>query len=79
MKPVIEVQKLVKVYGKRSTAFTALKNIDLTINEGESVAIVGKSGSGKSTLMHLIALLDRPTEGTIKIDGVDSTKLSSAS
>ena len=77
MKPVIEVQKLVKVYGKRSTAFTALKNIDLTINEGESVAIVGKSGSGKSTLMHLIALLDRPTEGTIKIDGVDSTKLSS--
>lgn len=73
MKPVIEVQKLVKVYGKRSTAFTALKNIDLTINEGESVAIVGKSGSGKSTLMHLIALLDRPTEGTIKIDGVDST------
>ena len=77
MKPVIEVQKLVKVYGKRSTAFTALKNIDLTIHEGESVAIVGKSGSGKSTLMHLIALLDRPTEGTIKIDGVDSTKLSS--
>lgn len=76
MKPVIEVQNLVKVYGKRSTAFTALKNINLTINEGESVAIVGKSGSGKSTLMHLIALLDRPTEGTIKIDGVDSTKLS---
>jgi len=75
MKPVIEVQKLVKVYGKRSTAFTALKNINLSINEGESVAIIGKSGSGKSTLMHLIALLDRPTEGTIKIDGIDSTKL----
>lgn len=75
MKPVIEVNNLVKVYGKRSTAFTALKNVSLTINEGESVAIVGKSGSGKSTLMHLIALLDRPTEGTIKIDGVNSTKL----
>lgn len=75
MKKVIEVKKLKKIYGKRSTAFTALKNIDLTIEAGESVAIVGKSGSGKSTLMHLLALLDRPTEGSIEIDGVDSTKL----
>ncbi len=75
MKPVIEVKDLVKVYGKKSTAFTALKKINLQINEGESVAIVGKSGSGKSTLMHLIALLDRPTKGKIEIDGTDSTKL----
>lgn len=75
MNTVIEVRDLVKVYGKRSTAFEALKHIDLDIYEGESVAIVGKSGSGKSTLMHLLALLDRPTSGTIKIDGVDSTKL----
>ena len=75
MEPVIEVKNLVKVYGKRSTAFTALKDINLTINPGESVAIVGKSGSGKSTLMHLLALLDRPTKGVVKIDGVDSTKL----
>lgn len=75
MKPVIEVKNLVKVYGKRSTAFTALKKINLEINKGESVAIVGKSGSGKSTLMHLLALLDRPTEGSIIIDGTDSTKL----
>lgn len=76
MKPVIEVKDLIKIYGKRSTAFTALKNINLTINQGESVAIVGKSGSGKSTLMHLIALLDRPTSGQIKINGIESTKLS---
>lgn len=75
MEPVIEVKNLVKVYGKHSTAFTALKDINLTINAGESVAIVGKSGSGKSTLMHLLALLDKPTKGTVKIDGVDSTKL----
>lgn len=75
MNSVIEVKNLTKVYGKRSTAFTALKNINLDIYEGESVAIVGKSGSGKSTLMHLLALLDRPTEGTVKIDGVESTKL----
>ncbi len=76
MKKVIEVKNLVKVYGKRETAFEALKGIDLDIYEGESVAIVGKSGSGKSTLMHLLALLDKPTSGTIKIDGIDSTKLS---
>jgi putative ABC transport system ATP-binding protein len=75
MEPVIEVKNLVKIYGKRSTAFTALKDINLTINTGESVAIVGKSGSGKSTLMHLLALLDKPTKGTVKIDGIESTKL----
>lgn len=75
-KPIIEVKNLTKTYGKRATAFTALKDINLTIYEGETVAIVGKSGSGKSTLMHLIALLDKPTSGIIKIDGVDSTKLS---
>lgn len=75
MNKVIEVQKLVKVYGKRSAAFKALKDINLDIYEGESVAIIGKSGSGKSTLMHLIALLDKPTSGSIKINGVDSTKL----
>lgn len=75
MEPVIEVKNLVKIYGKRSTAFTALKDINLTINAGESVAIVGKSGSGKSTLMHLLALLDKPTKGTVKIDGIESTKL----
>lgn len=77
MEPIIKVNKLVKVYGKRSTAYTALKGINLEIFPGESVAIVGKSGSGKSTLMHLLALLDKPTEGTVVIDGVDSTKLKS--
>lgn len=75
MKPIIEVKNLTKVYGKRSNAYTALKNINLAINPGESVAIVGKSGSGKSTLMHLLALLDRPTKGSVIIDGIDSTKL----
>lgn len=75
MNTLIEVRDLTKTYGKRSTAFQALKGINLDIYEGESVAIVGKSGSGKSTLMHLLALLDRPTSGTIKIDGINSTKL----
>lgn len=76
MNKVIEVHDLVKVYGKRAAAFEALKGVSLEINAGESVAIVGKSGSGKSTLMHLLALLDKPTSGTIRIDGIDSTKLS---
>ena len=76
MKKVIEVSNLTKVYGKKSAAFTALKGINLEIYEGESVAIVGKSGSGKSTLMHLLALLDTPTKGTVKIDGENAKSLS---
>lgn len=75
MEPIIKVKDLVKVYGKRSNAFTALKKINLEIFPGETVAIVGKSGSGKSTLMHLLALLDRPTSGSIMIDGIESTRL----
>lgn len=75
MEPIIEVKNLTKIYGKKAAAFTALKDINLKIYEGESVAIVGKSGSGKSTLMHLIALLDTPTKGAVFIDGENATKL----
>lgn len=77
MNTIIEVKNLSKTYGKKATAFTALKNINLSIEKGESVAIVGKSGSGKSTLMHLLALLDKPTKGHIIINGKDSKELSS--
>lgn len=75
MEKVIEVKNLGKTYGKKAAAFVALKDINLSIYEGESVAIVGKSGSGKSTLMHLLALLDKPTKGQVLIDGVDASKL----
>ena len=75
MSKVIEAKNLSKIYGKKATAFTALKDINLSIEEGESVAIVGKSGSGKSTLMHILALLDRPTKGEIFIDGKNASKL----
>ncbi|MBP7807613.1 ATP-binding cassette domain-containing protein, partial [Candidatus Saccharibacteria bacterium] len=75
MNTLLQTKKLSKTYGKGETAFTALKGIDLTIKEGETIAVIGKSGSGKSTLMHLLALLDSPTKGSITINGIDASTL----
>jgi len=72
---LLETKGLHKVYGKKNTRFEALRGVDLKINTGETVAIIGKSGSGKSTLMHLLALLDQPTSGTIKLNGNNTAKL----
>lgn len=72
---VIAAQNLQKTYGKKDTAFTALYSVDLAIAAGESVAIIGKSGSGKSTLMHLLALLDKPSSGSVIVDNQDASKL----
>lgn len=55
--------------------FRALKGVDVDINEGEFTSIIGPSGSGKSTLMHIIGLLDKPTDGLIEYDGIDIKKL----
>jgi putative ABC transport system ATP-binding protein len=74
---VIATKNLKKIYGKKESAFTALSDIDLAIDQGEAVAIIGKSGSGKSTLMHLLALLDEPTKGTIIVNNSDAHELSS--
>lgn len=72
---MIEVKNVTKTYGKKQNAFTALKDVSLTIPEGASVAILGKSGSGKSTLMHVMSGLDRPQQGEVIVDGQNILKL----
>lgn len=74
---LIQVHSVSKVYGKGQSEFTALKNVVFDIASGESVAIVGKSGSGKSTLMHIMSGLDRPTEGSVTVDGSELVKMKS--
>jgi putative ABC transport system ATP-binding protein len=66
---LIETHNLSKTYGKGDTAVTALHRIHLKVEPGEFVAVMGPSGCGKSTLLHLLGGLDRPTEGSVVIDG----------
>jgi putative ABC transport system ATP-binding protein len=68
--PVLELETVTKTYGQQPPV-PALRGVSLTIGQGELVAIVGPSGSGKTTLLHVIGTLDRPTEGTVRIDGID--------
>jgi len=68
---MLTTKELCKTYGSGEVKVDALKNINLTINQGEFVAIVGASGSGKSTLLHAMAGLDKPTGGNIIIDNQD--------
>lgn len=72
---MIEVKHITKIYGKKKNAFTALDDVSLNIEEGSSVAVLGKSGSGKSTLMHAISGLDKPQKGRVLIDGEDILRL----
>lgn len=73
---MIKLEDVNKVYGKRDNAFHALSDINLSLPENKTIAIIGKSGSGKSTLLHLLGGLDRPTSGTINIHDKELTGLS---
>jgi putative ABC transport system ATP-binding protein len=74
-KYLVEASGLKKIYKLGKTEVHALRGVDLKASPGEFVAVMGVSGSGKSTLLHLLGALDRPTEGSIKIDGVDLSTL----
>ncbi|HMS50121.1 MAG TPA: ABC transporter ATP-binding protein [Candidatus Saccharibacteria bacterium] len=64
---MIEVKNVTKTYGKKENTFTALDNVSFSVEDGATVAIVGKSGSGKSTLMHIMSGLDHPTSGEVQL------------
>ena len=74
-RPVVELRGVRRVFGTEPPV-EALRGIDLTVYEGDWLAILGPSGSGKSTLLNILGCLDRPTEGTFLIDGIDAAGLS---
>ena len=76
--PIIEIRGLRKTFGQGEAAVTALDGIDLSIEKGEIYGIIGLSGAGKSTLVRCMNLLEKPTEGTVRVDGQDITTLSPA-
>ncbi|OGU17923.1 MAG: macrolide ABC transporter permease/ATP-binding protein MacB [Geobacteraceae bacterium GWC2_53_11] len=75
-RPLLEIKGLVRRFSTGDQQVDVLKGIDLTINAGEMVAIIGASGSGKSTLMNILGCLDRPSEGSYRIDGRETGSLS---
>ncbi len=72
---ILRCEGVKKVYGDRNNQVVALNGIDLSVDKGEFVAIMGASGSGKSTLLHILGSVDKPTEGNVVIDGIDLSTL----
>ncbi len=75
MRPIIELKGITKIFQGEDGPITALSGVDLTVEEGDIFGIIGLSGAGKSTLVRCINLLERPTEGTVIVDGEDLTAL----
>ena len=73
---LLELVDLTRQFVRRGTPFDAVSHVDLTIDAGEFVAIVGRSGNGKSTLINMVAGLVRPSSGTVRVDGREVTELS---
>lgn len=74
---ILKCEGVKKVYGSKDNLVTALDGIDLSVEKGEFVAIVGASGSGKSTMLHILGSVDKPTEGKVFVDGEDISRLNS--
>jgi putative ABC transport system ATP-binding protein len=73
---IVTVENITRCYGEGDTAVNALRGVSLEVERGKLTAVMGPSGSGKSTLMHILAGLDRPSGGTVVLDGVDITRMS---
>ncbi|HET8755131.1 MAG TPA: ATP-binding cassette domain-containing protein, partial [Solirubrobacteraceae bacterium] len=76
--PIVSTTELTRVYGEGETAVHALRGVSTAFPSGQFAAIMGPSGSGKSTLMHLLAGLDRPTSGSVQVDGTELSELDDA-
>ncbi|MEG6614789.1 ABC transporter ATP-binding protein [Pseudoclostridium thermosuccinogenes] len=73
---ILSAKRLKKYYGKEPNIVRALDSVDISVDAGEFVAVVGMSGSGKSTLLHMLGGLDKPTEGEVVVDGHELSKMS---
>ena len=76
MEPVIQLENVVKIYSVESQEVPALRGVDLSLVRGDQVVITGTSGSGKSTMLHMIGTLDKPTDGTVLLNGSNTTQMS---
>lgn len=72
---IVELKDVIKIYHRGTESLHAVDSINLAIQEGDFVSIIGPSGSGKSTLLNLIGCVDKPTSGTVKIDNIEASKL----